>query len=538
LSALSMVTPMEEITVMRQNRNRAAKYESQHLDVPIVIVTSEIDPWSKTGGLALVAASFAYEFAARGHRTMAVTPMYDDYEGAQYLTSKEFCFDGRNHQVDYFHLYKDFGGFGTDYVFVDNPCFRRPGGIYCDVLGGAEYQDNLFRFSLLSMAALEAPFIDTVSLPSYGQRVTFLANDWQTGLVPLFMRYKYRRNNTYRDARCLYVIHNLGYQGMYSEAKFPPQQVFGFEGDEVLGDIVLGDTLNLTKAALICSDRVVTVSPNYANEITTEEGGLNLQELVRRKVNERRLNGILNGIDDGWDPSIDPVIAKNYGPVDFEEGKLACKCHLQRSLGLEEDPSLPIIGFVGRLTWQKGIDIIGSVIPWLMEDGGNGITGHVQLIMMGNGEQGHADMLKWAELEYPGRVCGYAGFSAEIEHEMMAGCDLLLMPSRYEPCGLPQMHSQLYGTLPIVTETGGLKDSVKSIEQAGLENATGFKFQPLTRDRLKQELFRALELFYRHKEDFVRMQVNAMRGDFYWPRAMDEYEEVIDMTLDWNPQHC
>jgi starch synthase len=280
----------------------------------------------------------------------------------------------------------------------------------------------------------------------------------------------------------------------------------------------------------------MTVSPNYGHEITTDEGGFNLQEFVRRKANDRRLNGILNGIDESWNPSNDPHIAKNYGTEDFQEGKAACKADLQKTLGLHEDPSVAIIGFVGRLTWQKGIDIVGKCLEWLMEDTGNGVTGCVQVVMMGNGEKEHADMLKWAELTYPGRVCGFVGFDSRVEHQMMAGCDLLLMPSRYEPCGLPQMYSQLYGTLPIVTETGGLKDSVKSMEEAGLADATGFKFLPLTEDRLKQELFRALELFHQKKQWFQQMQQNAMRGDFYWPRAMDEYEEVIDLTRKWNPQ--
>jgi len=257
---------------------------------------------------------------------------------------------------------------------------------------------------------------------------------------------------------------------------------------------------------------------------------------VQEKAKCGRLDGILNGVDDGWDPRIDPNIIFKFSVDNFHDGKQRCKEDLQKTLDLEVDASLPVIGFVGRLTGQKGIDIIGHVIPWLMHDTGNGVTGHVQLIMMGNGDRQYRDMLRDAERRHPGRVCGYVGFSAKVEHQMISGCDFLLMPSRYEPCGLPQMYSQLYGTLPIVSETGGLKDSVKSIDDVGLENATGFMFQPLTGDRLKQELWRALDLFHRRRDDFCQMQINAMKSDFYWPQAMDEYEKIIDQTID-EPTH-
>jgi len=214
----------------------------------------------------------------------------------------------------------------------------------------------------------------------------------------------------------------------------------------------------------------------------------------------------------------------------FETGKAANKAALQKQLGLHEDANSVLIGFVGRLTWQKGVDVMVQIVSWLMEDTGNGVTGRAQLIMMGNGEKQYADTLRSAEGAYPGRVCGYVGFDPKIEHQMMAGCDLFLMPSRYEPCGLPQMYSQRYGTLPIVTATGGLVDSVKDVAE-GTDKGTGFHMSHLAADKMREIVYKAAELYLKFPAEFRQMQRTAMLQDFYWPQAMDEYEKAIDQTL-------
>lgn len=195
-----------------------------------------------------------------------------------------------------------------------------------------------------------------------------------------------------------------------------------------------------------------------------------------------------------------------------------------------EDPAVVLIGFVGRLTWQKGVDVMVQIINWLIEDTGNGVTGRCQIVMMGNGERQYADALRWAEGTYKGRVCGYVGFDPKVEHLLMGACDLFLMPSRYEPCGLPQMYSQRYGTLPVVHATGGLVDSVKDIS-VGTETATGFHMTPLSPEKMQEVLYRAAELYVKQPAEFRKMQRNAMNEDFYWPQAMDEYEKAIDTTL-------
>lgn len=514
----------------------------RHLDVPVVLVASEISPWSKTGGLGLVAASLARELALQGHRTMVVCPMYEppsEAEGFKPAGSGWVHLAGRQHEVQYFRSCRDVGsGHCCDFVLVGHDCFRnRPHGLYCDLRTGAEYQDNPFRFALLSLAALEAPLV--LAAPGggdYGERLLFLANDWQASLVPVYLAHRYRPSAVYVDARAVYVVHNLGYQGQYSVDPRSLASTLGLDS-HAIRDAELGGCLNLSKAALLCADRVITVSPNYAHETCTREGGSGLDEFVRRQAAVGRLAGIRNGIDDSWNPEVDPHIARNYGRRDFLPARRECKAALQRALGLDEEPQAAVLGFVGRLAYQKGVDILGRVVQWLVCDAAVGIGSHVQLVMMGDGEAPHSKMLHWAERSFPGRVCGLVGFDPVLEHLMMAGCDLVLVPSRYEPCGLPQLVAQAYGALPVVSATGGLLDSVRGAEE-GLALATGFLVpHPVGEAGLRHTLRQALQAFFIHPEQFQQMQRNAMARDFSWPRAVAEYQNQIDLTLN-EPPHC
>jgi len=522
------------------------KYAAQNLDTPVVVVTSELHPWSKSGGLAIVASAYAYNFAVRGHRTMAIAPMYDHYEGAHYQCTKAFELFGAMHEVHYFHHWQSYGdGKGCDYVFIDHPSFRRPGGLYHNTSDNSEYTDNLFRFALFSLAALEVPVgIELGGSPRYGGKVVFIANDWQTGLLPVYMQHRHRANGNYNEARCLYVVHNLGYQGCYPlRLGLPPDQYDNFAQLRLpfcaLGELVYqypphertyegdtGETLNLTKGALLCCDRVLTVSPGYAEEIKTPEGGFRLDHELTSK--SFFLAGILNGIDQSWNPRIDKEIAAKFDPADLS-GKSLCKQALQKKLGLAVDDGACIMSFVGRLTAQKGVDLLGAVAEWLMDDDKDGLS-NVQLVMMGNGEPCFLDMLNWAETRWKGRVVGYGGFSPHVEREIIAGSDFFLMPSRYEPCGIPQMCAMAYGTIPLVHATGGLRDSVQSWYEDE-STATGFHISPLSADSLKKVIFDALAVYFRSPEVHRAMQVRAMMQDFSWPKAMDEYERHIDWTL-------
>ncbi|CAE7249025.1 SS1, partial [Symbiodinium sp. KB8] len=495
--------------------DKRPKYTSQNLDTPIVVVSSEVNPWSKTGGLAMVAGSYGYEFAMRGHRTMVVSPRYGDYKDAVYVGYAKIWLDGREHEVRFFHLYQDLGeGKGTDYIFVEHESYHR-GGLYCD-RDGKEYVDNLFRYALLTVAAMEAPLVLTLRGSTYGQNVLFIANDWQTGLLPVYHLYKYRRNRTYLNSRCVFVIHNIGYQGKYRLSKFPLDSYLGLppEAIDLLQgeDLNLGvDCMNLMSAAILASDRVLTVSPNYAVEVQSPEGGQGLHEILTEKGRQMRMAGILNGIADEWDPRTDPHIPRNYGLSDFLEGKMHCKSDLQRSLGLHEDPGAALFGFCGRLCFQKGVHLITQVIPWLLTYENSGVLGRVQVILMGKGDDMYASQLSNAENTNRGRVCGYVGFDPKVEHRMMAGCDFLLMPSQYEPCGLPQMYAQAYGTVPVVHETGGLKDSVLGLwdEERDRRTATGFLFSGFEENNFKERLYQALEVYHKKQDLFRQIQQNG-----------------------------
>lgn len=524
-------------------------YEPQNLDVPVVVVASEVEPWSKSGGLAIVAGAYGYEFAMRGHRTMVIVPMYDEYSGVTWCADKDIVFYGQTQRIKYFHLRKvhdEQTGAATDYIFVEHSSFRRAGGLYHDKNG--EYGDNLYRFGLFALAALEAPLCCNINGSVYGDKCLFLANDWQAGLVPVYMVHKFRRHGTYQHSRCIFIVHNMGYQGAYpweDGAQFNnlglheqarndlffvyPEHMRTWELDK-------GECLNLTKGGIMTSDRVLTVSKNYANEIQTQEGGFLLQEVARCKG--AVLQGIQNGIEDTWDPITDREIAANFHADDMS-GKKKCKKALQEELGLQVDDGVALIGFVGRLTWQKGVDIIQEgVVDWLMKDEGNGVTGRVQLIMMGNGEDHLSHWLRDMESRFKGRFCGYAGFSPKVERSMMAGCDFLLMPSRYEPCGIPQMVALTYGTVPIVHATGGLKDSVKNVrnQDPGVQEvANGYWLDPLSSDNMKEVLYAALETYQKRPEEHSRLMKNGLKCNFYWPNAVEEYEKNFDWTLSDQP---
>lgn len=340
----------------------------------------------------------------------------------------------------------------------------------------------------------------------------------------------------------MFVIHNLGYQGKYSKRKHPVDSHLGLPHDAIDDlqgeDLNMGvDCLNLLQAGVLTCDRVLTVSPNYANEIQSPEGGHGMHDILRGKAAMLRLAGILNGISDEWSPVTDPHIPKNFDVSNFVEGKAVCKRELQKELGLHQDPNVALIGFCGRLCYQKGIHLIMEIMDWLMEDTGNGVTGRVQVIMMGKGDREYGQQLSDAENRYRGRVCGYVGFDPKVEHRMLAGCDILLMPSQFEPCGLPQMYAQQYATLPVVHETGGLKDSVRGLWDYHRDRttATGFLFNPFESNPLKEKLWQAMHAFHHDKALFKQMQENAIRSDYYWPRALDEYEKHIDWTLEDPP---
>lgn len=529
-------------------------YLSANKDVPVVVVSSEISPWSKSGGLALVTASLAVEFAERGHRTMAISPMYDHYKDVQYLGQTRIGLMGDEHEVKFFHLWHQVSeGKGVDYVFVDHPSYHRPGGLYYNAQEGVEYADNLYRFALFCLAALEAPSCLAPGGVPFGDRCMFLANDWQAALLPVYLTHRMRPSHRYRDSRCIFVVHNFGYQGIYpcnklmnfdgcalpSIVKNVDIHDFGLDGTGAYEHMIYqypphersydgddGNVWNLTKGAIMTCDRLLTVSPGYATEMKTREGGFRLEELVKQK--EFFMVGILNGIDvAAWNPRTDKLLACQYDVDSLAEGKAMCKRQLQEKVGLSTDPDLILASFVGRLTDQKGLDLICEALEWMMQDTGNGVTGRIQIFLMGNGDDNYVRLIHSAADRFPGRVAAHK-FVPELEHILYAGSDFLLMPSRYEPCGLPQMCAQRYGCVPIVTLCGGLKDSV-IVEPP--EEATGFGILPLSIHKFKEVSYSAFDTFLNRPEEYRAMQRRGFETDFSWCPRIDDYEKNMDWAL-------
>ncbi|GLT63661.1 hypothetical protein SLA2020_362070 [Shorea laevis] len=525
------------------------KQEEIEEDVPktkvtynVVFVTAEAAPYSKTGGLGDVCGSLPIALAARGHRVMVISPRYlngtdSDKSFASALDLNQqikiFCFGGAQ-EVAFFHEYRD----GVDWVFIDHPSYHRPGNPYGDNLGA--FGDNQFRFTLLCHAACEAPLVLPLGGYTYGEKCLFLVNDWHAGLVPVLLASKYRPFGVYREARSILVIHNLAHQGVEPAASYKnlglSPEWYGavewvFPTWARTHALDTGEAVNVLKGAVVTADRILTVSEGYSWEITTIEGGYSLHDLLRSRKSV--MNGITNGIDVAeWDPSSDEHIASHYSADDLS-GKVQCKISLQKELGLPVRPEVPLIGFIGRLDYQKGIDLIRLATPELLQD-------DVQFVMLGSGDPQYEDWMRTAESNYRDKFRGWVGFNVPISHRITSGCDILLMPSRFEPCGLNQLYAMRYGTVPVVHATGGLRDTVENFNPyagEGSGEGTGWLFSPLTKESMLGALRTAMQTYREHKESWEGLVRRGMKRDFTWESAAKQYEQVFEWAF-IDPPYC
>jgi starch synthase len=472
----------------------------------VLFVASEVAPFRKTGGLADVAGVLPRSLRQRGIDVRVVMPLY---QGMQWNSLERL--DGTLSVPMYFGQARAglrmgrIPGSDVPVYFIEyNRFFDRP-----HVYGppGQAYDDNLERFAFFSRASLEAckvlGFVPDV----------IHANDWQTALVPVYV-------NTIEWAKplhgtgTLFTIHNLAYQGNFeSGAMFitglGPQHYNSSEFEH------FGD-LNLMKAAIRHANLLSTVSPTYAREVQTPAYGFGLDgELALRG---RDLRGVLNGIDTNeWNPAADPLIAAPYG-LDDMSAKAVCKAALQRQLGLPERPNVPVFGVVGRLTPQKGFDVLAHALERIL-------SWDLQMVLLGKGDPEAQHFFAYMASRHSDRFRVHIGFDEGLAHRIEAGADFLLMPSRFEPCGLNQMYSQRYGTLPIVRATGGLLDTVANYDQA-TGNGTGFVFWDLTPHAIADTVGWALSTYFHRPDHIAKMRKQAMQQDFSWDRAAAAYEEL------------
>lgn len=474
----------------------------------IVVAAAEVAPWAKTGGLGDVCGALPRALVARGHRVLTVCPRYREWPDAwdTGLRTRIHLF-GQDHEVGWYHVERD----GVRHLFVDHAAYRR-GGIYGDASG--PYGDNLFRFALLSRAAIEAPLLD---LPggAFGEEVLFHANDWHTALLPLFLDASYRPAGRFRAAGTVLGLHNCGHHGSFPAHHFPGLDV----SSRWWPQLEFAGHLNLLKCGVVTADRLIAVSPTYAREIQGELGfGLGPLFAARGAA----LGGILNGVDDAWDPATDPRIAARYD-VEDRAGKAVCKAALQEQLGLPVRPDVPLLATISRLDAQKGIELVGDSLEWLLAQ-------DVQLVMLGSGAPHLERILREAEARWPDRARGWVGFDETLAHRIEAGADIFLMPSRFEPCGLNQMYSMRYGTVPVVHATGGLADTVETFDPAR-GTGTGWAFRPFSGEAFREAIWWALTTWWRFPDAWRGLQERGMRRDLSWGRSAAEYEQVYAEVL-------
>lgn len=468
-----------------------------------MMVSSEVSPWARSGGLADVLGALPEALAAEGHHVAVVVPRYmhaADAPATQALEKLTVPLGFRQIDVSVWAMTKPAGSGSVTHYFIGNDELYGRQGLYGDVHG--DFGDNHVRFAVLSRAALE------ISRQLFHAQV-FHCHDWQAALVPVYLRDTLAADPAFAGAKILFTIHNLGYQGLFAAAKLSDlglaQHLYNPAQLEFWGQ------LNFLKAGIVFSDAVSTVSRKYAEEIQTPEFGFGLDGLLR----ERRavLSGILNGVDYGrWSPAADPFLPANYTPENLS-GKRECKRALLAEMGLPERLlDRPLFGIVSRFASQKGFDLIGEIAARIFEH-------DVALVALGNGEGRYEELFHRLCREFPEKVAVRLGFNDGLAHRIEAGSDIFLMPSHYEPCGLNQIYSLKYGAVPVVRATGGLDDTI--------DESTGFKFSDYNGNALLAAIRQAEQAWENRGEWSARM-VRGMSKDFSWGPSARAYSELYE----------
>ena len=471
----------------------------------VLFAASEAFPFCKTGGLADVAGSLPVSLAENGDQVAVILPLYDTIsrQWRHQMTFRRYIYVDLAWRHEYCGLFS-LKHRGVTWYFVDNEHYFARGRLYGE-------RDDGERFGFFSRAVMELlPLLD--EMPD-----VIHCNDWQTALVPVYRQDLAGRWDALSGIRTVFTIHNIEYQG-----KFGPETVddlFGlhrgwYEG----GTLQMDGCLNLMKGAMLCADAVTTVSPTYARQLHLSAYAEGMESVVQRCG--EKFSGIVNGIDISvFDPATDPVLPAHYS-VKNSRGKASCKKALQEELGLQVQSDVPLISVVSRLVGHKGIDLICESLDTIMQTG-------CQLVVQGSGEKQYEDFFRYAENRYKGRLCAYIGYNEDLAHRIYAGSDLFLMPSRSEPCGLSQMIAMRYGAVPIVRQTGGLADTVRSC-QAGQEDGNGFVFADYSAFDMQYVISQAVDLYRSDLHGFRRVQKRGMTDDFSWNVSAGAYERLYE----------
>ena len=479
----------------------------------ILFAASEAVPFIKTGGLADVTGSLPKYFDRSRYDVRVIIPKYlcmDENLKSQLKFRCHFYvhLSWRRQYVGIFEAKQD----GITYYFVDNEFYFAGDKLYNEL-----YQD-IEKFAFFSKAVIEAlPYLDFCPDIIH-------CHDWQTGLIPVFLRTLYGDERYYSGIKTVFSIHNLQFQGRWNlEAVMDitglPEQIFTCDKLESYGEA------NYLKGGVVYADAITTVSDTYAYEITTEQGGEGLDGLLRARKDS--LYGILNGLDyQEYNPQKDPYISYHFGTDDFYKGKKENKKALQRELGLPEQEDALLLGMVSRMTNQKGFDLVAYIMDELLS------TENVQIAVLGTGQQEYQDMFCYFAGKYPDKIKVHIGYSEEKAHRIYASCDAFLMPSLFEPCGLSQLMSLRYGTVPIVRETGGLKDTVEAYNEYE-HTGTGFSFANYNAHEMLGVIRYAISVYQKNRNEWDQIALRGMKKDFSWNTSARKYEALYDKLTEY-----
>jgi starch synthase len=477
----------------------------------ILFVGGEALPFIKTGGLADVMASLPNALVKRGHDARVVIPLYSKiiekyYDRLERIGTIQVHSGWIDQPATFYTATVD----GVVYYFIEHQHYFEREGLY-------GYEDDGERFAFFQRAAL-----DMIYFINWWPNIIH-SNDWQAGMIPLLCHACYADDQRYQAIKHVFTIHNLAFQGNFGVDMLPSclgLDYYYFDN----GSIKFDTGISFMKAALVYADKITTVSPTYSSEILTQTYGEKMDSILRYRRDD--LWGIVNGIDTReWDPKTDKQLAKNYDVKSYASGKKANKLALQKQLGLKETNDVCVIGIVSRLTNQKGIYLITDRLQEIM-----GMD--IQFVVLGTGETNAENAFKWMENEYKGKGVYYCGYNEELAHLIYAGCDLFLMPSLYEPCGIGQLIAMHYGTLPLVRETGGLKDTVHPYNQYTGEG-NGFSFWAANADDMMYTLRWAVEQYYDNKPGWKGLIKSAMTTDVSWEKSAGIYEQLYYQLCNW-----
>ncbi len=478
----------------------------------ILFVSSEVTPFAKTGGLADVSGALPKALKKLGVDIKVVMPRYYaiNRESLERLPISLGVDMGSLGEV-WAGVYKGYlPDSEVEIYFIEHEGFYGRSGLYTDEHRNG-YSDNDIRFIFLSKAAL------VLSKALHFKPDIIHANDWHTASIPILLKTTLKNDPFFDKSRSILTIHNLQHQGVFHKRAM---EILGV-GWEHFNPFELEalDNVNFLKGGIAFCDALTTVSKKYAKEIQTREFGFGLEDHIR--ANAYKLFGILNGVDyDEWDPSKDRYLAKNYD-VDSIEGKAVCKEDIQRFFNLKIDKDIPLLGFIGRFAEQKGIVLLASIFEKLMQN-------EIQFIILGSGEKWAESFFGGMSAKYKGKFGSFIGYNNELAHKIEAGCDLFLMPSLFEPCGLNQIYSLRYGTLPIVRATGGLDDTIINYPE---KNSNGFKFWDATPEALYNTTLWAVDIFKNEKRGFLEALKRGMRERFSWMESTKEYLKVYRSVI-------